>query len=402
MKKILLILLCCILSCIPQHIPTSRYYASILTEEADANNNVLITLPITSPSAILMEASTGTVLFEKNAHQKMAPASITKIMTLILIFEAIEMEQISLNDTVVVSEHAASMGGSQVFLEVNETQTVNDLIKCISIASANDACVAMAEHICGSEDAFVQKMNEKAVELGMENTNFINCCGLEAENHYTCAYDIALMSQELSLKHPQIHNYCTIWMDSITHVTQKGTSEFGLTNTNKLIRYYPYATGLKTGYTSEAKYCLSATACKDNINLISVVMACNTPTDRTKDSIALLNYGFSNCNYYTDSETLELPEIPIIKGTSDNAPLEVTEQFSYVLTGNQLNASVERFLELPTEVTAPIECGDIAGKLIYKIDGTEIGSIDIIYTTSVPKKSFYDTLKESLMQFILK
>ena len=229
-------------------------------------------LNLSAPSVLLMEASTGTILYEKNSHTVLRPASITKIMTLILIFDAIESGQISLEDTVTVSEYAASMGGSQVFLEPNETQTVDTMIKCISIASANDACVAMAEFICGSEAAFVEKMNERAKGLGMNDTTFVNCCGLDVDGHMTSAYDVALMSRELTTKYPQIHNYSTIWMDTITHVTRRGSEEFGLTNTNKLIRQYQYATGLKTGSTSLAKYCVSATAVKDGMELIAVVI----------------------------------------------------------------------------------------------------------------------------------
>ena len=242
---------------------------------------------ITAPSAVLMEMSTGAVVFEKNPHAIRHPASITKIMTLILIFEAIKKGSIHLDDNVTVSEHASGMGGSQVFLETGETQTVETLIKCISIASANDACVAMAEFISGSEEAFVAEMNQKAKDLGMKNTTFVNCCGLDADGHMTTAYDVALMSRELTVRHPEIHNYCTIWMDTMTHVTAKGEKEFGLTNTNKLIRQYEYATGLKTGFTGIAKYCVSATAEKDGMKMIAVIMGAETIPYRTKDAITL-------------------------------------------------------------------------------------------------------------------
>ena len=205
-------------------------------------------LNISAPSAILMEAFTGAVVYEKNSHEARHPASVTKIMTLLLIFDALSSKQISLDDTVTVSEYAASMGGSQVFLEPGETQTVETMIKCISVASANDACVAMAEHVAGSESEFVRMMNERAKGLGMNDTNFVNCCGLDADGHMTSANDIALMSRELITKYPKIHDYCTIWMENITHTTAKGSSEFGLTNTNKLIKHYQYATGLKTGF----------------------------------------------------------------------------------------------------------------------------------------------------------
>ena len=219
-------------------------------------------LEISAPSAILMEASTGQVVYEKNPDEERPPASVTKIMTLLLIFDALETGQISLEDTVTTSEYAASMGGSQVFLEPGETQTVDTLIKCIAVASANDACVAMAEHIAGSEEEFVNKMNERAKELGMDHTHFVNCNGLDADGHLTTARDISLMSRELIRLYPQIRDYAMIWMENITHTTKKGSSEFGLTNTNKLVRHYEYTTGLKTGSTSQAGFCISATACR--------------------------------------------------------------------------------------------------------------------------------------------
>ena len=222
-------------------------------DDAASGTSAGDSLSLSAPSVLLMEASTGTVIYEKDAHTRRRPASITKIMTLILIFDALAANKISLEDVVTVSEHAASMGGSQVYLEPGETQTVDTMIKCISIASANDACTAMAEAICGSEEEFVNQMNQRAKGLGMENTHFVNCCGLDVDGHETTAYDIALMSRELITKYPQIHDYCTIWMDTITHVTRRGSEEFGLTNTNKLIRQYQYATGLKTGSTDLAK-----------------------------------------------------------------------------------------------------------------------------------------------------
>ena len=237
---------------------------------------------ITSPSAILMEAAGGNVIWEKDADTRRAPASVTKVMTLLLIFDALEEGKIALEDDVQTSEYAASMGGSQVFLEPGETQTVDTLIKCIAVASANDACVAMAEYISGSEEAFVEQMNQRAEGLGMVNTHFVNCNGLDTDGHETTARDIALMSRELIIHYPKIHEYSMIWMDTITHVTRKGTSEFGLTNTNKLIRQYAYATGLKTGSTSNAGFCVSATAEKDGVELIAVIMGADNSKDRCK------------------------------------------------------------------------------------------------------------------------
>ena len=260
-------------------LPKTIISANIKMTKPDVNDAIPVTAIVNSqmeldtPSAVLIEGSTGTVLYEKNKDEKLKPASVTKIMTLLLIFEAIDSGQISLIDDVTVSDHAASMGGSQVFLEPYEVQNVETMIKCISIASANDASVAMAEHIAGSEEEFVARMNARAKELGMNNTNFINCSGLDADNHYTTAYDIAIMSKELVTRFPQISNYSTVWMDTFVHTTRKGRTEFGLTNTNKLIKSYNGITGLKTGSTSQAKYCLSATARRNNMDLIAVIVA---------------------------------------------------------------------------------------------------------------------------------
>ena len=245
-------------------------------------------LELSAKTSILMEAETGKVLYEKEADQALPPASVTKVMTLLLIFDALDEGKITLEDEVTTSEYAASMGGSQVFLEPGEKQTVETMIKCIAVASANDACVAMEEKISGTEELFVQQMNKRAAELGMKNTNFVNCNGLDADGHVTSARDIALMSRELILSYPQIFQYTQIWMENITHVTAKGSSEFGLTNTNKLIRQYEYATGLKTGSTSGAGFCLSGTAEKDGIQMIAVVMGEPDSKTRTKDVIAML------------------------------------------------------------------------------------------------------------------
>ena len=272
---------------------------------------------IDTPSAILMEAATGQVIYEKDADTVLAPASITKIMTLILIFEAIEDGSINMEDPVTVSEYAASMGGSQVFLEPGEIQSVRTMIKCIAVASANDACVAMAEHISGAENVFVDKMNEKARELGMSNTHFINCCGLDVDGHTSSARDVAVMSRELINNHPQIKEFSSIWMESITHITRKGEKDFVLTNTNKLMKQYAYATGLKTGSTSKAGCCLSGTANKDGIDLIAVVMAAPTSKIRFSDAITLLNYGFSVCSIYKDEEPLDTESIKISSGRQD-------------------------------------------------------------------------------------
>lgn len=356
---------------------------------------------VSAPSALLMEASTGTVVYEKDAHTKLHPASITKIMTLILIFDALEKGSIHLEDTVTVSEYAASMGGSQVFLEPGETQTVDTMIKCISIASANDACVAMAEFICGSEQEFVRQMNERAKGLGMENTNFVNCCGLDVDGHMTTAYDVALMSRELITRHPQIHNYCTIWMENITHVTKKGSTVFGLTNTNKLIRQYEYATGLKTGSTDLAKYCVSATAERDGMKLIAVIMAAPDYKVRFADATNLLNYGFGRCQVYEDPNQDALPSLTLTGGTKDLVSIRYGSPFRYLdVEGSDLSA-VTKELQLPESVSAPIQEQDLAGKAVYKLNGAEIGSVDILFDESVEEAHFKDYFLRALELLLL-
>ncbi len=342
------------------------------------NSDTSDVLSLSAPSAVLMEASTGTIIYEKNAHEALRPASVTKIMTLLLIFEALENGQLSLTDVVTVSENAASMGGSQVYLEAEEEQTVEDMIKCISIASANDACVAMAEYVAGSEDAFVQKMNDKAAELGMEDTHFVNCCGLDADGHLTSAYDIALMARELTTKHPAIFDYCQIWMDSITHHTSKGDSRFDLTNTNKLLRYYSYATGLKTGYTSSSKYCLAATATRDNVDLIAVLMAEETIANRNSDAVALLDYGFANCRIYEDANTDLLENVSVNGGMESSVPVAYDSAFSYVLLDGSGTDSVTKTFDLPEELEAPVRQGDTVGYAVYYKDGAEIGKVAIL------------------------
>lgn len=355
---------------------------------------------VSAPSLVLMEASTGQVIYEKEAHTSLHPASITKIMTMILIFDALEEGKISLEDTVTVSEYAASMGGSQVFLEPRETQTVETMLKCISVASANDACVAMAEHIWGSEQEFVSRMNQRAKDLGMKNTTFVNCCGLDVEGHMTTAYDVALMSRELITRYPQIHNYCTIWMENITHVTRRGSSEFGLTNTNKLIRQYPYATGLKTGSTSQAKYCVSATAEKDGMKLIAVIMAAPDHKVRFQDATTLLNYGFGKCQVYRDENQDKLPGLAVQGGVEDQVPLVYESGFSWLdVTGSDLSA-ITKELVLPEAADAPVKKGQTAGRVVYKLNKKEIGSVNILFQKGVKKALFKDYFLKTLEQFL--
>ena len=331
---------------------------------------------ISAPSGILMEMSTGTVLFEKDADTARPPASVTKIMTILLIFDALENGTISLDDEVSTSEYAASMGGSQVFLEPGEIQTVDTLLKCISVASANDACVTMSECICGNEQEFVKQMNERAKGLGMRHTNFVNCNGLDADGHEM--RDIALMSRELMTKYPQIKDYCTVWMENITHTTARGSSEFGLTNTNKLIRQYEYATGLKTGSTGKAKFCVSATASKNDVDLIAVT---------------LLNYGFGKCQIYKAKER-KLPSVLVKGGKEEHLKIQYEEGFTYVDTEGSDLSKVEEITEIPDEVKAPVKKGDTVGRICYRINGKEIGSVNLIASTPVEKADFGDYLKK--------
>ena len=359
---------------------------------------------VAAPSAILMEASTGQVICEKEADRQRSPASITKIMTLILIFDALESGKISLEDEVVTSARAKSMGGSQVFLEEGEKQTVETLIKCIVIASGNDASVAMAEYIAGSEEEFVRQMNQRAEGLGMTGTHFVDCCGLtEDPGHYTTARDVALMARELINRYPQIHQYSTIWMDTITHVTRQGSKEFGLSNTNKLLKMATNftVTGLKTGSTSAAGYCLCATAEKDGVRLIAAVMAAPDYKARFQDAVNLLNYGYANCRLYEDGEGLPLPEIPVQGGVEETVPLAYDGTFSYLGMNGENFEQVERRLELREGLTAPVEKGQQAGVLRYTLDGKELGTRPVVAARAVEKAGITDCLRGVWRQFFL-
>lgn len=352
---------------------------------------------IQAPSGVLMEAQTGTVIYQKDSDTRRSPASITKIMTLILIFDALEKGNLKLDDIVTTSAYAKSMGGSQVFLEEGETQTVETLIKCIVIASGNDASVAMAEHICGSEQEFVRHMNERATELGMKNTHFEDCCGLtDSSNHYTTARDIAIMSRELITKYPKILEYSSIWMENITHVTKQGTKEFGLTNTNKLLRSYDGCVGLKTGSTSLAKYCLSAVAKRNKIILIAVVMAAPDYKVRFKDAASMLNYGFSRCSLYIDEKMQPLPEVPVKKGKEKSVPLVYEKQLQYLNTDGETIGKVEKKLRIHREVKAPLKKGSQAGEMIYSADGKELGRVRILYARTIGQATYLDCVKELL------
>lgn len=352
---------------------------------------------VVSPSYVLMEPETGTLICGKEKDTRRSPASVTKIMTLLLIFDSLEKGSLSLEDTVTTSVYAKSMGGSQVYLEEGEIQSVETLIKCIVIASGNDASVAMAEHIAGSEQEFVKMMNDRAAGLGMKNTHFEDCCGLtDSDGHYTTAYDIALMSRELILKYPEVLEYSSVWMENITHVTRQGSKEFGLTNTNKLIRSYDGCRGLKTGSTSKAKFCLSAVAERDGLSLIAVVMAAPDSRTRQKDASALLDYGFSRCRLYEDPDPGAIGELKVKNGISETVPLEYEGVFRYVDTKGGDLSGITRKTAIPDEVEAPVKKGEAAGELIYMKDGKELGSIRILYGGSVRKAEYGDCLREVL------
>lgn len=356
---------------------------------------------VESPSVILMEASTGKTVYEKNADETLHPASITKIMTLILIFDALSENKITLDENVTVSEHAASMGGSQVFLEAGEKQTVNTMIKCISVASANDASVAMAEHIWGSEQTFVDKMNERAQGLGMSGTHFVNCCGLDTDGHMMTARDVAIMSRELITRYPQIHEYSGIWMDTITHSTRRGESEFGLSNTNKLIKQYEWATGLKTGSTGLAKCCLSATAEKDGIELIAVVMAAPNSKTRFKDAISLLNYGYGVVDIYRDNAWLSQEKMVVHGGKSDSVACRKNNEFVYVFTEDTDTGRIRCTEEYADGLEAPVYEGDVVGQMVYELDGNILGTIDIVAADTVEKAGLGDCIRSTMMKMLL-
>lgn len=393
MKRIIAVILC-VLLCSQTCYAMSMDNVVSMEEETTADSGSEVEL--SAETAILMEAETGTVLFEQDADKELPPASVTKVMTLLLIFDALKEGRISLDEEVTTSEYAASMGGSQVFLETGEKQTVDTLIKCIAVASANDACVVMAERIAGTEEQFVQRMNERAKGLGMEHTNFVNCNGLDTDGHETTARDIALMSRELILNYPQIFDYTQIWMENITHVTGKGESEFGLSNTNKLIRQYEYATGLKTGSTSQAKFCLSATGAKDGIQMIAVVMAEPDAKSRTKDAIKLLNYGFGRCNSYQDDNVLDEPVYAEVKkGKEDKVTGMCEEKFQYVDFDNADFSQIRKEVEMET-LNAPVEKGDEIGKVSYFLNDNLIGEVPVLAETSVGKMKFTDAVSEIL------
>lgn len=357
---------------------------------------------ITAPSAIMIEASTGQVICEKNADERRSPASITKIMTLLVIFDYLENGKVKLEDQVRTSAHAQSMGGSQVYLEEGEIQTLETLIKCIAVASGNDAAVAAAEYVAGSEEEFVYLMNQRAAGLGMENTHFVDCCGLtDSDDHYTTARDVAIMSRELITKYPKVFDYTGIWMEDITHTTNRGSETFTLSSTNKLLKSYEWATGLKTGSTSKAKFCLSATAKKDGMELIAVVMGAEEGKIRFSEAITLLNYGYSVSHIYEDKNEDILPDVPIKGAIVEQTSVVYQEPFRYLDTTGQSLEGVEKIISLPQQVQAPVKAGDVAGEAIYLLSGNKLGSVPILFREDTPKAVYRDFVRKAFKEFLL-
>ena len=360
--------------------PLSANITETSSETTETTDN---SLNLESGGAVLIEQKTGQVLYEHNMHEQLRPASVTKVMSLLLIMEALDSGQISLTDKVPCTEDAAGMGGSQIWLEVGEELTVDEMLKAICIVSANDCTVAMADYLCGSQEAFVQKMNERAKELGMNDTTFKNCHGIDEDGHVTSAYDIALMSRELLNNHPTILNYTTIWMDSL----RNGESE--LVNTNKLIRNYKGATGLKTGSTSVALYNLSASATRDGLSLIAVIMKAPTTKIRFSESQKLLDYGFSNYQY-KDLATrgTVLKEADVTKGVTSKVNLVVESDVGLLLKKGE-DKNIEQTINLEGNISAPVAQGQKVGEIVYTLNGVEVGRTNIVAESSVEKKTFF-------------
>ena len=360
----------------------------------------LLTIPVSAapnvdaPAALLMEKGSGTVLHETNAHDRRPPASVTKVMTMLLIMEALSSGQITPDTVVTASATAAGMGGSQVYLAQGEQMTVHDLLRSIAVASANDACVAMAEHLCGSEESFVAQMNTRAAQLGMTNTHFANCTGLPADDHYSTAHDIALMSRQLILNHPEIRTYTTIWMDSIRD------GAFGLSNTNRLIRFYPGATGLKTGFTDSALYCLSGTAERDGMELIAVVLGAASSDARFETAKSLLDYGFATfalTDVYPDAP---LPPIPVLLGQADHVQPQL-ERSCRLLLPRSSTGAVTTELTLARDVQAPVELGQQLGTLQVFVDGDLRDTVPITASCAVERLTFPSIFTRLLRRLFL-
>ena len=349
-----------------------------------------VELTLTSHAALLMEKTTGQILYAQNEHDALPPASVTKIMTVLLTMEAIDSGRIALDDMVTVSAYAAGMGGSQVFLAEGEQMSVDDLLKAVCVSSGNDAAVALAEHVAGVTELFVEQMNNRARELGMKDTHFVNCTGLTAEGHVTSAHDIALMSRELLLHHPEVRSYTTIWMDTLRNGT------FGLSNTNKLIRFYDGATGLKTGFTQEAGYCISATAERDGMELIAVIMKGNTSDSRNADAKTLLNYGFSTYALVDVQPEEPLPVLPVVLGAADTVSAVLPEEGRTLLLEKSQTGGLTQTVELPESVAAPVCAGDRLGTLTVSREGTVALAIPIVAGETVERLTWGETVTRML------
>ena len=350
---------------------------ALLPTTADA-----VELPLTSRAALLMEKTTGQILFAQNEHEALEPASVTKIMTLLLTMDAIDSGALSYDDVVTVSANAAGMGGSQVFLAEGEKITVEELLKSVCVSSGNDAAVALAEKVSGVTELFVEQMNNRAKGLGMDDTHFVNCTGLTAKGHVTSAYDIALMSRELLTRHPDIRRFTTIWTDTI-----RGGA-FGLANTNKLIRFYDGATGLKTGYTASAGYCISATAEREGMELIAVIMKGETADKRNTDAKALLNYGFSTYALVSAAPEEPLPALPVSMGQAEQVSLTLPEEGVTALVEKGRVSALERRVDLPSSLTAPVAAGQTVGTLTLLDGETEVLTVPILPAEDVPRRSW--------------
>ncbi len=351
-------------------------------------------LDVAAPSALLMEKSTGTVLWEKDAHTQYEPASVTKVMTLLLVMEAIDAGTLGWEDLVTASAYACSMGGSQIWLKENEQMSVSDMVKAVAVASANDCAVALAEHLAGSEGAFVERMNQRAAQLGMEHTVFRNCTGLPAEGHVSCAWDIALMSRELILNHPDIRAYTTIWMDTLRD------GQFQLSNTNRLIFYYDGATGLKTGSTDTALYCLSATAERDGMELIAVVMHAPTSNDRFESAKALLNYGFAGWALTAVYPDQALSPVPVLLGQQDTVQ-PVPQRECVILAEKGQEGAITTQVELAQSVEAPVEAGQQLGTFHIFVNGEQRDSIPLVAAQEVGRLGVGDLFRGLLDQLFL-
>ncbi len=345
-------------------------------------------------SAVLMEKETGKILYELNAHDRLEPASVTKIMTLLLVMEAIDSGRLSVDDTVQVSTRAAGMGGSQVYLKEGEVMSVHDLLKAVAVASGNDASVALAEHLAGSESAFVERMNQRAAELGMADTTFCNCTGLPAPGHLTSAYDIALMSRELILNHPRIREYTTIWMDSLRD------GQFQLANTNKLVRFYDGCTGLKTGFTDAAGYCMSATAERDGMELIAAVMKAQTRDARNETAKSMLTFGFANYTVLDVKPAQALPAVKVLLGESESVQPVLTAQSRVLVERSQVN-EVETAIALCADVEAPVEQGQKLGEMTVKVAGQVKEVIPIVAANEVKRLTVGGIFKNLLEELFM-